>query len=202
MVKPFRCIALVGILVSAVGSRGSAQGRPDDGFNGLHLSGSINDRTTPTFGDWEIHGTWTLEMTGGPNGANFSAALTMEKSDLFFVPAPPPADGSTPPAPPDANNLTKRNAHTHHIEVIHGTVTAIPGGFRITSKAGETVVTGNGATAPFETNPPSSTVQIDITGGSLVTLSNIALTFGGAAESHFGSNPIAGVVSGGGSGGR
>jgi hypothetical protein len=38
-------------------------------------------------------------------------------------------------------------------------------------------------------------VQIDVIGGSLVAFSNVTLTFGGAAATHFGSNPIAGVVS-------
>ena len=57
------------------------------------------------------------------------------------------------------------------------------------------MITGNGSTAPFETTPPTSTLQIDITGGNLVVFSNVALTFGGAAVKHFGSNPLAGVVS-------
>ena len=186
MAKSFRWIALVGLLVSVGGSRGSAQGRGNDQFNGLHLTGAINDFTTPSFGAWVVHGTWSLDMVGGPDAANFSAALTMERADLFF--------SLTPAA--DPNNLATRNAHTHHIVVAGGTVTAIPGGFRVTGLASETMVTGNGATAPFETNPPSSTLQIDVIGGNLVAFSNVALTFGGAAAKHFGSNPIAGVVSG------
>jgi hypothetical protein len=52
-------------------------------------------------------------------------------------------------------------------------------------------LTGNGATPLFGTN---STVQIDVTGGNLVTYANLALTFTGDATKHFGDQPIAGVV--------
>ena len=181
-------MALVGLLVFTAGTRGFAQDR-DDHFNGLHLSGAINDFTTPMYGDWVLHGTWTLDLTGGANAAQFSAALSMEKSDLFFATNPPPAA--------DANNLAMRNAHTHHVMVVNGTVSAIPGGFRVTTQPGQTTITLNGNIASFEPNPPTSTLQIDVTGGSIVTLSNITLTFGGAAVKHFGANPIAGVVTGG-----
>ena len=181
MAKQFRWIALVGLLVVAAAGR-PAQAQKDDHFNGLHLSGSVSDFTTPTFGAWTIQGVWSLDVTGHPN---FTAELTMERSDLFF--------GITPTA--DPNNLATRNAHTHHISVADGMVTAIPGGFRVTGQASETMITGNGSTAPFETTPPTSTLQIDVTGGNLVAFSNVTLTFGGAAVKHFGSNPIAGVVS-------
>ena len=46
---------------------------------------------------------------------------------------------------------------------------------------------------PFGTN---STLQVDVTGGDLVAYSNVTLTFGGDAAKHFGTNPVAGVVSG------
>ncbi len=188
MAKSFRWIALVGLFAFTALSRGAAQGRDDDHFNGLHLSGLINDFTTPMAGDWVMHGTWTLDLTGGADAAQFTAALSMEKSDLYFATNPPPAA--------DANNLATRNPHTHHIMVVHGTVTAIPGGFRVTSEPDETTITGNGSIATFEVNPPTSTLRIDVTGGSIVTLSNITLTFGGSAAKHFGTNPIAGVVTG------
>jgi len=107
--------------------------------------------------------------------------MNMERADLFFVP-PPAGTGA------DANNLAVRNAHTHHIGVKDGTVTAITGGFRVTGPA---IVTGNGGVAPFGTN---NAVQIDVTGSTVVTYSNIALTFSGDAIKHFGNEPIAGVV--------
>jgi hypothetical protein len=186
MVKQFHWIPLVGVLAFA-GVSVPAQGQKggNDHFNGLHLTGSIHDFTTPMAGNWTIHGDWSLDMTGGPDAAVFTAELSMERSDLFFV--------QTPTA--DPNSLPTRNPHTHHISVI-GTVTTIPGGFRVTSQADETTITGNGAPPTFEkTVPPTSTLQIDVTGGSLVAFSNVTLTFGGAAATHFGSNPIAGVVS-------
>lgn len=189
MVKQFHWIPLVGVLAFA-GVSVPAQGQKggNDHFNGLHLTGSIHDLTTPTSGSWAIHGDWSLDVTGGPDAAVFTAELSMERSDLFFSLNP------LAPAAPDANNLTTRNPHTHHISVI-GTLTTIPGGFRVTSQADETTITGNGAPPTFEkTVPPTSTVQIDVTGGSLVAFSNVTLTFGGAAATHFGSNPIAGVV--------
>jgi hypothetical protein len=183
MAKQFRWIALVGLLVVAAAGR-RAQAQKDEHFNGLHLTGSIHDFTTPMAGSWTIHGDWSLDVTGGPNAAEFTAELTMERSDLFFEMNPMMS----------ANSLTTRNPHTHHISVV-GTVTPIPGGFRVTSEADETTITGNGAPPTFEkTVPPTSTLQIDITGGSLVTFSNVTLTFGGAAVGHFGPNPIAGVV--------
>ena len=56
-------------------------------------------------------------------------------------------------------------------------------------------VTGNGSPAPFQTGGrPPSTVQICITGGSTVTLSNFTLTFVGPATGHFGTYAIHGVV--------
>jgi hypothetical protein len=60
------------------------------------------------------------------------------------------------------------------------------------------LLTGNGSIAPFETNPPSSTLQVCILGGSdvpySVTNSNITLVFGGPATTHFGTQAIHGVV--------
>lgn len=190
MAKSFRWIALVGLFVFSASGPAFAQGNGNnDGFNGLHLTGVINDFTTPMYGAWVMHGTWTLDLTGGPNAAQFTAALSMERSDLFVV--------TNPPSPAtDAKYLTERNTHTHHIMLVNGTVTATATGFRVTTQPGQMTITGNGAIAPFEPNPPTSTLQIDVTGGSIVTLSNITLTFGGAAATHFGTNPIAGVVTG------
>jgi hypothetical protein len=106
----------------------------------------------------------------------------MERSDLWFAITPnPPADPTT---------LAARNAHTHHIALADGLVTALANGFRV---SGPATLTGNGAAPLFGT---SSTVQVDITGGALVSSSNIALSFGGDAVMHFGSNPLSGVASG------
>lgn len=171
----FRLLALVGVLVLAASSSGQAHGP-----RVVHFRGLINDYTIPTFGSWEVRGIWTLDVNQKSNRADFTATLTMERSDLFFV-----------NTAADPNSLEARNAHTHHIAVRNAVVTPIAGGFRL---SGPATITGNGAPAPFETSPPTSTLQIDIIGGSLVTFSNITLTFGGAAVRHFGSEPVAGAV--------
>jgi hypothetical protein len=60
------------------------------------------------------------------------------------------------------------------------------------------LLTGNGSLAPFETNPPSSMLQVCVTGGDeirySVTDSNITLVFTGPAATHFGPQAIHGVV--------
>jgi hypothetical protein len=58
---------------------------------------------------------------------------------------------------------------------------------------GTVSVTGNGTPAPFESKGPS-TLQVCITGGSQVPLSNLSLLFVGPATTHFGTQPIRGVV--------
>ena len=101
----------------------------------------------------------------------------MERSDYYLVINPAL----------DPENLATRNAHTHHITLEDAVVTPIAGGFRLTGPA---TVTGNGAPAPFG----ASTLQVDIIGGSVVSFSNLKLTFGGGAASHFGSQPLSGAV--------
>jgi hypothetical protein len=60
------------------------------------------------------------------------------------------------------------------------------------------LLTGNGSIAPFGTDPPSSTLQVCVTGGNEVQHSllnsNITLVFGGPATTHFGPEAIHGVV--------
>jgi hypothetical protein len=185
-VGQLRWVALVGAVVLLAGNGGQARGGPrvrapldDDGQ--LKLTGVINDHTTAVLGSWEIHGVWTLRVKQYTGTADLTAALTMERADYWFV--------SNPAA--DPNSIASRSAHTHHVSMNDALVTALQNGFRI---SGPATLTGNGATPPFGT---SSTAQVDVTGGDLVTYSNIALTFGGDAAKHFGTNPIAGVVKSG-----
>lgn len=144
------------------------------------LSGTISDYTPANVGGpWVVQGHWSLHISGDSGRADFSAALTTVRSDL----------GVTLGPNPNLNDPKARNAHTHHVTVTGGTLTAIADGLRISGPAN---ITGNGNfPPPFG---PSSTLQIDITGGNAVMFSNIALTFGGQAAGHFGSNPINGVV--------
>jgi hypothetical protein len=148
----------------------------------LQYNGVLNDHSIATAGSWEVHGVWTLSVKGNSGKADFSAAITMERADLWFV--------TTPNPPADPNSLAARNAHTHHISLNDGLVAPILNGFRV---SGPVTLTGNGATPPFGT---SSTIQVDITGGNLVAQSNINVTFFGDAVKHFGAQPYAGVVSG------
>lgn len=153
------------VMVSSLGF-----GNPSDATN---LSGIIHDHTAVTAGSWELQGEYSLK-TKGNGKADFSAILTMERSDYWAL-----TSGSDPNA---------RSAHTHHVTLADGTVTPITGGFEVSGMA---AITANGNVAPFGLYSP---VVIDITGGDTVTLSNIKVTFQGAAAGHFGSAPLSGAV--------
>lgn len=153
----------------------------------VKYSGVINDFTTASVpatvsGPWEVHGHWSLTVNEGSGKADFSAALTMGRSDA----------GVTQSGNGDFNDPTQRNAHTHHITLVEGVITPIPNnpnGFRVTGPA---TITGNGKfPPPFG---PNSTLQIDVTGGNSVAFSNIAVTFEDDAMGHFGTPPLHGVV--------
>jgi hypothetical protein len=167
-------ILIVGVSVSALAQK------PGD----IHLRGTISDYTPQTAmpgGPWEVRGQWSLRIRWDGK-ADFYAALTMERSDLGVM----NSGGG------DLNNPSDRNAHTHHIKLVNGTVTyPATGGIEVTN--GALTITGNGSwPPPFE--PPSSTLTIDITGGNTVTFSNIKLLLGGGAQNHFGAQAVNGVV--------
>jgi hypothetical protein len=101
------------------------------------------------------------------------------------------------------------NPHTHHIKLTNVRITwdmigcptymtPVPTtGFQLNGTV--SLLTGNGQIAPFETNPPSSTLQVCIMGGNEIPYSlpnsNITMVFGGlAATKHFGPQAIHGVV--------
>lgn len=156
--------------------------------NHAKFYGVINDFTpastvTPG-GPWEVRGHWSLVLKGkygkADCKADFSAALTMERSDQGVI-----QNGGD-----DLNNPMDRMAHTHHITLVNGAVTAIPGGFQVTGPA---TVTANGKfPPPFGSDLP--TVTIDITGENSVEFSNLTLVFGDPAAGHFGTQPVHGVV--------
>lgn len=164
--------------------------------NHTKFRGVINDFTPASIspggpisprGPWEVRGHWSLVIKGRHGDADckadFSAALTMERSDLGVM-----QNGGG-----DLDNPAGRMAHTHHITLVNGTVTTIPSGIEITGPA---TVTANGMfPPPFGSDFP--TLTIDITGGTgeySVTYSNITLVFGLPASGHFGTQPIHGVV--------
>jgi hypothetical protein len=168
--KAFWLVAHIGVLVLAASIGALAQTPTLMNFRGL-----INDYTPASVsGPWEVRGQWSLKVKGDSGTADFSAALTMVRSDLGVT---------------DLNSPAARNAHTHHITVVDGTVTPLTNGFRV---SGPATITGNGNYPPPFGG--SSTLQIDIVGGNSVAYSNIKLTFGGDAAGHFGSQVVNGVV--------
>jgi hypothetical protein len=172
--RVFWWVAQIGVLVLAVSTGALAQ-TPKQ----VKLSGVINDYTPLTGGGpWQVAGEWSLTVRRDGSKANFSAALAMVHSDLGVT----LNNG-------DLDNPAARNAHTHHVTLVDGTVTPLANGFRV---SGPATITGNGNFPPPFGG--SSTLQIDVIGGNSVALSNIKVTFGGDAAGHFGSQPVNGVV--------
>jgi hypothetical protein len=169
------------------------------------FSGLLNDYTSPAVagGPYEMHGKWSLRLNEERSSASFTAEMTMETADF---------------ANPDtkAGDPTKLGPHVHHISmtdgVIHNDLTdpvnwktqcaalkpPVSDGFVVTGTA---YVTGNGSNPSFG-NP--SPLTICILGGSqsptvvgaqaFVEFSNFTLTFGARANTHFGTQPINGVI--------
>jgi hypothetical protein len=171
----FGWVAAVVVLAFGVGSSALGQSSRQ-----MKLTGLINDFTPASVGGpWEVRGEWSLRINGDSGKASFQAVLTMERSDQGVI-----LNGGG-----DFDSPAARHAHVHHITLTNGTVAPLANGFRITGTA---KVAGNG-------NPPpdfgiESPVQIDVTGGTLVPLSNLKLTFGAPASGHFGPNGFNGVV--------
>jgi hypothetical protein len=159
----------------------------------VQFTGTISDYSPANVagGPWEIRGEWSLDVaTSGT--ANFSAALTMETSDY----------GITDSTQVDPNNPLTRTPHTHHINLTNGTVSydtsVCPANSPATTGAGVVVtgtatVSANGSPAPFQSNG-ASTLQVCLIGGSETEYSNATLVFTGPATTHFGTQPIHGVV--------
>ncbi|HSY91095.1 MAG TPA: hypothetical protein VK812_06960 [Candidatus Binatus sp.] len=184
-------VSMTAVLVLAVSSIALAQGPPP----AVHLSGLINDYSpvSGVNGPWEMRGEWSLDLRGDSGTATFSATLNMTHSDYWVVLNPGAAD--------DNSATTGRHPHAHHITLANATVTPITtgtGGFEV---SGPVYVTNDGNPAPFMKNCTSPTtpctLTVDITGGTIVQLSNITLTFGGPTTGptvHFGTQAIHGVV--------
>jgi hypothetical protein len=130
------------------------------------LTGVINDFSPPTTNP---AGPYLVNghwsLQFQPSGAaDFAASLTMVRSDDL-----------------------DRNFHTHHVLMSAGQVTVTnTGGLLITGPA---VITSSGNVV-F----PGSSIQVEITGGSALTRTNLKLTFVGPVTFHFTSEPYEGVV--------
>lgn len=150
------------------------------GATTVKLSGTISDYTPSNVspaGPWEVRGDWSLILKPTLSQANFTAALSMVRSDYWVTQNATAVD-----------DPSLRVPHTHHVTLVNGTVTSITNGFEVTGIA---TVAGNGNPASFGSSIP---IVIDITGGSSVTYSNIKLSFGSPADGHFGMEPLEGVV--------
>jgi hypothetical protein len=158
----------------------------------VHFTGVFNDYspTNPSVkgSPWEMHGQWSLDVEEGGT-ADFLADMTM-------------SGYGTSAGLPDATQGGV-NPHTHHIRLSNKPVTwnmtgcptvspATKDGFQVNGTV--SLVTGNGSNAPFEPAPPTSTLQVCVTGGIEVPYSNVSFVFTGPATTHFGSQPIHGVV--------
>ncbi len=164
----------------------------------VHFSGLINDYSPLSASvkgsPWEMHGQWSMDVNPEWGIADFSADMTMSGYGKTSM-------GAVDPTQPLVN------PHTHHIRLTNVKVTwdmtgcpayqppATITGFQLNGTV--SLMTGNGSIAPFETDPPSSTLQVCVTGGDDVRYSqpdsNITLVFGGPAMTHFGPQAIHGV---------
>jgi hypothetical protein len=164
----------------------------------VHLSGLINDYVPllPTVkgSPYEMHGQWSMDVHPEWGTADFSADMTMSSFGKTST-------GAVDPTQPLVN------PHTHHIRLTNAKITwnmigcppwgtATLMGFQFTKTV--SLLTGNGSNGGFETTPPSSTLQVCVTGGLdvpfSVTNSNITLLFtAGPALGHFGPGAIHGV---------
>ena len=197
--KSFPCSVFIAmLLLAAVPGVRAQRPLPD------HLSGTISDYTplntkvSPT-GPFEMRGHWSLKLKGKSGKADFSAFMTMELSDSGVS----AANGSLT----DPNS---RSPHTHHIVMTDAMVSYDPldtaacpayspaNTARIVVTGTANFISGNGNSGPFEKLGPT-TLQVCISGGDgdteEVQYSNMSLAMTGpAADKHFGSQPIRGVV--------
>ncbi|MGH9729202.1 MAG: hypothetical protein ACRD4V_11525 [Candidatus Acidiferrales bacterium] len=194
--KGLRWVPYIGVLALMV-SIGTLAEAPAP----VHLRGVINDYPVSTdatgtaTGPWELRGPWSLELHPRSATADFSAALTMEISDLTV----------------GAGAITDtRRQHTHHISMTGATavenppqsdcptgITPYPTYTWQLEVTGMATVAGNGG-SPFGMPVP---LQVCIGGGPDIEYSNITLVFAKLASGapspatyHFGAQAIHGVV--------
>ena len=192
----------IAILASAAGLGGLTQAVAGAPPPPSHLSGLLDDYSPAHVngiavkgGPYVMRGRWSLDLQRHPRTriatATFSAALNMETTDAGAV---------------SQDDPTTRGAHTHHITMT-GPVSYDTSGCPANDPAnppitwqfavtGESQITGNGNQAPFQLKLGPSTLQVCVGGGADGTLefSNITLVLGAPANTHFGLQPVHGVV--------
>jgi hypothetical protein len=186
---PLLSACVLSLLLLAAGTCALAQERGP-----LHFTGLLNDYSpqNPLIAGspYEMHGQWSLDLNEWGETADFLADMTM-------------SDYGTTNGVLDATK-GGQSAHTHHIGLTHVKVTwdmtgcpAYPKpfptrGFQLNGTV--SLITGNGGNPPFETTPPTSTLQVCVTGGVDVPYANMTMVFMGPATNHFGTQAIHGVV--------
>ena len=194
--------SVLAVFIVTLSTYALAQGGPP-----VHLSGLINDYTPSTVsgGPWTIHGEWSLNLQGSSGTANFAADMTM--SDRAST------DGKLDATKPG------NSPHTHHIRLTDAIVRTDPASLsecpadkpatthRLMISGTVSLITANGSDAPFEPpapTAPTSVLTVCVSGGNVQTdplysipYSNVTLQFSASspAVTHFGSQPIHGVVS-------
>jgi hypothetical protein len=192
-------LPVVSLLMLVSGTSASAEElRPE------RLRGLINDYSPASVkgGPWEMHGQWSIDLHrdwGGEYTADFFADMTMSGYVTTTVVTP-----GTPEGIVAVQTQSGVNPHTHHIQLNNVKVTwdmtgcpiylppATLPGFQMTGTV--SLITGNGGIPPFEPTPPTTSLQVCVTGGTEVPYSNVTLVFTGPATSHFGMQAIHGVV--------
>ena len=187
-------VIVISLFCSFTGSCALAQE-----YKPVQFSGLINDyspsSTSVKGSPLEMHGQWSMDLHPERGTADFAADMTMSGYGTT-------SSGAVDPTKPLVN------PHTHHIRLTNVRITwdiigcptflppATTTGFQVNGTV--SLLTGNGSIAPFETDPPSSTLQVCVTGGNetpySIQNSNITLVFGGPATTHFGPQAIHGVV--------
>jgi hypothetical protein len=142
-----------------------------------------------------MHGQWTMDLNERTGTADFAADMTMSGYGKTVNGV---ADPTQPGASPHEHHIKLTNiAVTWNTDGCPAIVPATFGGFQVTGTV--SLLTGNGSNAAFETQPPSSVLQVCVSGGEnadSIPYSNITLQFqtGSPAIKHFGAQPIHGVV--------
>jgi hypothetical protein len=163
----------------------------------IHFAGLLNDYVpaTSTAPLYEMHGTWTMDIDARSGTADFDIQMTMANFAATST-------GGVDPTQPG------QTPHTHHIRMTRIPVTPNStdcpayktptfGGFQFTGQV--SLITGNGSDLSVDPAPPTSQLQVCVTGGQgegSIPFSNITVTFvpNSLAIKHFGAQPIHGVV--------
>jgi len=162
----------------------------------VHFKGLINDYTTAGVagGPYEMHGQWSMELHPDRGTADFFADMTMSSYGTTTT-----NTGTVTEDPTQAGV----NPHTHHIRLTEVAIsteatgcppykTATTVRFQINGTL--SMMTGNGNVLKGETDPPSSQLQVCVSGGPVVEYSNVTLVFSTPASNHFGLQAIHGDV--------